>query len=186
MNKAVYHIAILLALFLVAPAEAAGETPFPDSRMKAGLSADHAGYLGLPKGTTAFRYSDIKADWVLVYVFNLYCVPCQRGAADLNWVYDKVRATGLDGRIKFLGIAAGNTVRETEYWRQKYIVPFPLIPDGDYALHTALGNVGTPYFFLIRNNGRDALDVAYSLEGAFADKDAFLDVILSHAGEDAP
>ena len=91
---------------------------------------------------------------------------------------------GQDGRIKFIGLAAGNTVREMEFWRKKFDVTFPLIPDEDYELHRLLGNVGTPFFVLARVNGPDKLDILFSREGAFEDEDAFFATILSHTSTD--
>lgn len=186
MNKTVCHIAILLLVCLLAPVGAAAEILFPDSRVEVALSGEHTEYLGLADGESSFRFSDIKADYLLFNVFSLYCPPCQRGAPDFNEMYEKIATMGLADRIKFVGLAAGNTVRETEHWRKKFNVSFPLIPDEDYVLHESLNNVGTPFFALVRVNGPDKLNILFSLEGAFTDKDAFFATILSHAGERVP
>lgn len=176
--------AALLLATLLAPATATAGQLFPDSRVEATLSNGHTAYLGLADGTSSFRFSDVKAEYLLINVYSLYCSPCQRDAQAFNEMYEKTRAMGLDGRIKFIGLAAGNTIREMEFWRKRYDVQFPLIPDEDYELHSLLGNVGTPFFVLARVVGPGNLEILFSREGAFEDEDAFFATILSQTSTD--
>ena len=176
--------AFLLLATLLAPVAAAAGEFFPDSNVEVALPEGHAEYLGLVDEVSSFRFSDVKAEYLLINVYSLYCSPCQRDAQAFNEMYEKVAALGLDGQIKFIGLAAGNTVREMEFWRKRYDVQFPLIPDEDYALHSSLGGVGTPYFVLARVNGPDKLDILFSREGAFDDEEAFFATILSHTSTD--
>ncbi|MGL1863568.1 MAG: TlpA family protein disulfide reductase [Pseudodesulfovibrio sp.] len=188
MKRAIRSILTVTASFLVAlllvPALAMAGPLFPDSTVETALSNGHTEYLGLNEGTASFRFSDVKAEYILINVFSIYCSPCQRDAGEFNEMYDKIADMGFDGRIKFIGLAAGNTVREMEYWRKKFNVQFPLIPDADYVLHQTLGNVGTPFFALARVDGPDKLSVVYSQEGAFEDKEEFFATILTHTGMD--
>ncbi|MDC0335287.1 TlpA family protein disulfide reductase [Pseudodesulfovibrio sp.] len=176
--------ASLLVVVLILPTAVMAGQFFPDSTVEIQLPGGHAEYLGLDDDAASFRFSDVKAEFILVNVFSLYCSPCQRDAADFNEMYDKIAEMGLDGHIKFIGLAAGNTVREMEYWRKKFNVQFPLIPDEDYVLHETLGNVGTPFFALARVDGPDKLTIIYAREGAFEDKDAFFATILAQTGMD--
>ncbi len=189
MERAIRSMHTMTASFLVVmllvPAIAMAGPLFPDSTVEADFSNGHTKYLGLDEGTTSFRFSDVKTEYILINVFSIYCAPCQRDAGDFNEMYDKIADMGFDGRIKFIGLAAGNNVREMEYWRKKYTVPFPLIPDGDYVLHEALGNVSTPFYVLVRVDGPDKLTMVYAQEGAFEDKEEFLATILTHSGMDA-
>lgn len=182
------RVSILAALLLTAvmglalPA-GAGDL-LPDFRAQADFSREQARYLGLDDTARLFRLSDVRTEFLLVNVFSLYCGPCRRDAPYLNEMYEKIADMGLAGRIKFLGLAAGNTPMETEAWRTRFNVPFPLISDGNYALHKELGEVGTPYFVLARVSGPGQLQVLLSQEGAFDDKDAFFDHILALTGTD--
>lgn len=177
-------VAVLLLATLLAPAAATAGQSFPDSKMEVTLSDGHRAYLGLTDETSSFRFSDVKAEYLLINVYSLYCAPCQRDAPAFNEMYEKIASMGQDGRIKFIGLAAGNTVREMEFWRKKFDVQFPLISDEDYKLHRLLGNVGTPFFVLARVNGPDKLDILFSREGAFEDENAFFAEILSHTSTD--
>lgn len=184
MKKFARIMAILLVLGV--PMAATAGDSLANSKVEASFSGEHNRYLGLDESATAFRLSDIKAELLLINLFSLYCSPCQRDAADFNEMYEKVQAMGLGGRIKFLGVAAGNTVREMEYWRKRFSVPFPLVPDQDYALHKTFGSSGTPLYVLVRVVAPDQLEVVYTREGALEDKDGFFATVLSRAGVDVP
>lgn len=173
----------LLAALCVPAVSAAGQF-FPDSVLDVDLPEGHAAYLGLAEDTASFRLSDVKTEYLLINVYSLYCSPCQRDAPAFNDMFEKVTSLGLDKRIKFIGLAAGNTVREMEFWRKRYAVQFPLIPDENYALHSLLGNVGTPFIVLARIDGPDKLEIVFSREGAFDDEEAFFATVLSHVSKD--
>ena len=44
----------------------------------------------------------------------------------------------LKGNIKIIGIAIGNTPADVQYFKEKYKVPFPLFPDEEKSIYTAL------------------------------------------------
>lgn len=177
-------VAILLAVAVFWPAVASADQFFPDAQVEVVLPEAHKEYLGLADDAASFRLSDIKAEFLLIEVYSLYCSPCQRDAPDMNALYDKVAEAGLSDRLKFIGLAAGNTEREVEFWRDRFHVEFPLIPDEEYVLHQLLGGVGTPFYVLARVEGPDALRILFAREGAFDNKDDFFASILAHVGMD--
>lgn len=182
MARAFYIIVTALVLVtLRVPAAASAGSFFPDSEIQLTLPQRHLAYLGLGNDSSSFRLSDIQAEFLLINVYSLYCSPCQRDAPAFNQMYEKIAELGMDGRIKFIGIAAGNTVREMDFWRKRYTIQFPLIPDEDYGLHKLFGDVGTPFFVLIRIDGPDRLKIVFSREGAFDDAESFFATILLHA-----
>jgi len=185
MERIIRNIIIFFFFAIVAqPAASTAGQLFPDLRVGVTLPERHASYLGLAQDASSFRLSDVKARYLLINVFSLYCTPCQRDAPAFNEMYEKIEGMDLASKIKVIGLAAGNTVREMEFWRERFKVEFPLIPDEDYELHRQLGNVGTPFFVLARVDGPDRLEVLFSLEGAFEDETVFFDTIISHARSD--
>lgn len=178
MQRTVRAIPALI-LVLLFPLLARGEMLFPDFLVEGDMPEHHIGYLGLTQGHP-FRLSDIQSEYLFIDIFSLYCTPCQKEAPDINAMYEEIEAMGLSDRIKFIGLAAGNTEREMEYWRKRYDVPFPLVPDDDFTLHRQLNSVGTPTYVLARIEGPDKLFIILVQEGAYQDKDAFFASILAN------
>lgn len=88
----------------------------------------------------------------------------------------------LKGKIKLIGIGAGNSLDEVQQFKNATEAPFPLFPDKDFTVHKALGEVNTPYFIVIKINNDGTHKVVYSEKGGFNDAQTFLDLILADAG----
>jgi len=164
-------LALLLPLMLAAPAPAADT--FPDLPLQGALGEGQAAYLGLDGGEA--KPSAIKADFLFVEVFSMYCPICQRDASTINDLYDKLQASDLSGRVRVLGIGTGNTAFEVDVYRNKFKVGFPLFNDEDYVWHKALGEEGTPAFYLVDLRGERR--IVYHSVGAIEDADAALKTI---------
>lgn len=142
-------------------------------------------YLGFQRGQT-FEISRVKADLVILEVLSMYCPYCQAEAPKVNRFYEMIESDpGLKGSVKIIGIAAGNTPLEAELFQNKYAIPFPVIPDGDFVLHQALGEVRTPYFIGVRIED-GAARVVYSQLGSFEDPESFLSLMLEASGLSVP
>ena len=169
----------LTACLLLASLPALAAGTFPDIDLQGEISPEHRAYLGVADGP--FKVSDIKAEVLVVEVFSMYCPICQREAHDVNALYERIVAEDKAGKVKFIGLAAGNTPFEVGFYRNKYSVPFPLFEDPDYLAHKAVGNVGTPaYYLLDLRSGRN--DILVFHEGEMPDKEGFLKTVLDHAG----
>ncbi|GAB6124805.1 peroxiredoxin family protein [Humidesulfovibrio idahonensis] len=152
----------------------------PDQEVKVLLTPAEAEYLGLPAGTRSFRLSQIKAEALLVEIYSMYCPRCQAEAQAVNRVFARLAASPEGKRLKFLAIGAGNSPFEVEFFRKKYQVQMPMLPDASYALHKVFGSVGTPSFFVLKP-GAKGLGVAFFQEGAFLNEDDFYAQVLRAA-----
>jgi peroxiredoxin len=187
MNRTTLLALSLLCLLLLAaqPAAAglakAGDA-LPDLEVKAAPLPGEAAYLGLPAGTKSFRLSQIKAEVLLVEIYSMYCPRCQAEAPAVNRLFERLQAAPEGGRIKFLGIAAGNSDFEVNFFRKKYQAALPLFQDADYALHKGFGAVGTPSYFLLKPApGGRGFRVLHAQEGQFGDENAFFEQLLRTA-----
>ncbi len=159
----------------------AGQT-FPAMKLIKPSDKTDLKYLGL-SGSGEFSVNQIKARAVIVQVFSMYCPYCQKDAPNINRLFGLIENNPeLKGKIKILGIGAGNTVFEVKTFKKKYAVEFPLIPDGDYKAHKILGEVRTPYFIVVKMSDAGNPEVVYSKLGAHADIEAFLADVIKLAG----
>jgi len=153
-----------------------------DLELAGPVSKAAAAYLGVSPGEGGLRLSQVKAEFLLVEVFSMYCPYCQAEAPGVNALYERLGKSPAAGRIKLLGIGAGNTPFEVDFFRDKYKVPFPLFPDQDFLCHQALSGPGTPYFMLLKADRAGGFTVLHSHMGGFGDPARFLDTLLAKAG----
>ncbi len=124
---------------------------FPKITLSVPQSASEKDYLGI-KGKGSFKLSQIKADVVIIEIFSMYCPYCQKEAPMVNELFQIIDKRGLKEKIKIIGVGAGNTLFEVDFFKNQYAVPFPLFPDESFSIHKSVGNVRTPYFFVIKIN----------------------------------
>ena len=136
-------------------------------------------YLGL-SGQGFFKLPQIKARVVIIEIFSLYCPPCVKLAPRVKELYQTIESNPeLNGKIKLIGIGAGNTVNEVQHFQRITEAPFPLFPDSDFHIHEALGGVRTPYFIVIKIHDDRTHEVIYSELGGFTNVQQFLDFLVT-------
>jgi peroxiredoxin len=181
-------IAVLM-FFSFASVDAAQSGPpkvgavLPEMELAKPKDAADLQYLGLSSGVSAFKINQIKAKAVIIEIFSMYCPYCQGEAPNINKLYQQIESNpAIRGQIKILGIGAGNSLFETNIFKKKYAIKFPLIPDEDFKLHKILGETRTPYFIVVKLAGSNPPEVIYSKLGALESVDLFLAQIVRLSG----
>lgn len=154
----------------------------PEFSLKIPEDANHRAYLGL-SGSGEFKINQIKAPLVIIEIFSMYCPYCQREAPEVNRLHQMIAGDPkVKERIKMIGIAAGNSSFEAEFFRKKYEVPFPVFPDETFAVHKCIGEVRTPYFFVVKVEKGKAPQILLSELGGLNGAEQFLKKIVDLSG----
>lgn len=183
-------VSIIAALFILAATAsvaASTEPPpvggfFPEVKLPTPADSGDIKYLGI-SGAGTFSVDQIKAQAVVIQIFSMYCPYCQKDAPNVNRLFGLMENNPeLKGKIKIIGIGAGNTPFEVATFKKKYKVEFPLIPDGDFKIYKVIGEVRTPYFIVVKLSNPKKLEVVYSRLGAHENVETFLTEIVKLAG----
>jgi peroxiredoxin len=152
---------ILLFVISFSCGSALGETkplgfaiPFPDLIFAQSLSREEQNYLGLPP-KKVFSFREISGNLILVEFLSTYCVNCQRQAPIFNEVYATIEQDPrLKGKVKMIGIAAGNNTTEVEIFKTAYRIPYPILSDARFDAHIAVGSPRTPFSIWVRRDAQ--------------------------------
>jgi peroxiredoxin len=189
LKALVTHLIFLIGfLSMSAPVAISGIAPpaegtqIPQLILPTPQNVDHRRYLRLDGGES-FQVSDIKTSVVIIEIYSLYCPYCQNEAPLLNELYQTIEKDEyFRGKIKLIGIGAGNSSFEVEAYRTTYNVAFPLFSDNDFRIHKSLGETRTPYFIAIKINDDGSHKVIYSKLGGMKDAKGFLKLIAELSG----
>jgi len=139
-------------------------------------------YLGL-SGAGHFTPADVTAPVLLVQIFSMYCPHCQRDAGNVNAFYRLMEEDpGVRGKIRVIGIGAGNSPYEVQVFRETYGVPFPLFSDGNYEMHKKFGEVRTPFYIGLRKDDQGVPRILFTRVGGIENPREFLDFLIIESG----
>lgn len=142
---------------------------------------DQRNYLGID-APGAFPLTDIRAEVVVIEVFSMYCPHCQQEAPNVNRLYQRIAADpSLDGRIKVIGIGAGNTSYEVGAFRKRFNIRFPLFPDRSHQLARQLAVRVTPTFVAYTYATDGTLHRILNAPGPLGNVEDFLTRLLERA-----
>ena len=128
--------------------------PFPDLTFTQVLSKGEQTYLGIPQ-KKSFSFKEIRGNLILIEFISTYCVSCQRQAPIFNELYSSIeKDPGLKGKVKIVGVAAGNNRTEVEIYKKEYKVPYPIISDSKFDAHMAVGSPRTPFTIWVRKEAQ--------------------------------
>jgi len=157
-----------------------GQT-FPDITFAGPVTDKEAKELGAGAGGKPFTLQQTKTQAVILVVFSMYCPFCQKEAPELNKMHTLIKSKGLSGKIRLVGLGAGNSPFEVNVFREKFSTPFPLIPDQDFAAYKLLGQVGTPFYYVLKRQG-DGFVIVDTQLGCVTSSEAFLNAALEKTG----
>jgi len=128
--------------------------PFPNLTFSQPLSKGEQVYLGISK-KKGFSFREIKGDLILVELISTYCINCQRQAPIFTELYSSIeRDPKLKGKVKMIGIAAGNNPGEVETFKKAHQIPYPIFSDPKFDAHVAVGGPRTPFTVWVRRDGQ--------------------------------
>lgn len=128
--------------------------PFPDLIFTQSLSREDQIYLGVPP-RTIFSFQEIHGNLILVEFLNTYCVTCQKQAPAFNEVYSSIeRDPRFKGKVKMIGIAAGNNLNEVQIFKKAYNIPYPILSDAKFDAHATVGSPRTPFSIWVRRDAQ--------------------------------
>jgi thiol-disulfide isomerase/thioredoxin len=174
-----------LSVWLLRPAFSADRVAelLPDFSLPLPEESSYVEYLGIQDvaGDT-FTIADIDADIVLIELFSMYCPFCQQEAPAVNELYELMKAKENSGpKVKIVGIGASNSPFEVDHFRKTFNVEFPLFPDQDMSIYTALAGAGTPGFIGIRFDDEKKGIIALRQSGGFYSAEDFLAELIDYA-----
>lgn len=129
--------------------------PFPNLLFTQSLFREERNYLGLPP-KKVFSFREITGNLILVEFLNTYCISCQKQIPVFNEVYSSIeRDPRLKGKVKMIGIAAGNNLNEVQLLKKAYHIPYPVLSDARFDAHTAVGSPRTPFSIWVRRDAQN-------------------------------
>lgn len=136
----------------------------------------HQTYLGVDPGQP-FTLDQVKADILVIEIFSMYCPICQREAPQVNTLFQRLEKV-KDQSVRLIGIGAGNSSFETEFFKKTYGIEFPLFSDDKFVIHKKIGEKGTPFFIGLKPGAPKADRVFFTHSGDIKDLDAFVAKLL--------
>jgi peroxiredoxin len=122
---------------------------FPEIALKA--PAKDKAYLGISGGD--FKVKDLKAEVILVEIFDVYCLPCQKQAPLYKQLFGLIQSNpATREKIKMIGIATGNEDAEIKKFQDHFQIPYPIISDPKFLLHEAVGGPPAPFSIIARRD----------------------------------
>lgn len=185
-NRVAGFLAIGFLICLYPQAGRCGTPPkpgdtLPEMSLAAPVSKQDKAYLGI-SDTPQFLIGDIDTQLLVLEILGVYCPVCHRQRPHINRLFHRVdKNADLAGKVKFLGIAAGGSPMETDYYIKQSKVPYPVLPDEKFVVHKKLNEPLTPYTLVATRDGK----ILYAHLGLIEDMDKFFGT-LKELADTAP
>lgn len=126
---------------------------FPECRFALLQQDRDSAYLGLAPHARVFGLTDIRSEYLFLFVYNELCTLCMAelpGVERLLALLEKDEA--LKARLKVLGIAAGSTKRSLARMRKEEGLKLVLLADDKWRFFELLGRPDLPVSYLLRRD----------------------------------
>ncbi len=127
--------------------------------------SEHRTYLGIDDGRETFKMSDIRADILVVLVFDMYCHVCGQSADNMSRLEEKLNGKTDDCRVRIIGLGRGDTQFEVETFARKFKLDFPVFSDRKHGLSDGLGVTRTPSGFAFICDANGGFELVDSFSG---------------------
>ena len=152
----------------------------PNLSFKDSLHKEEQTYLGLTAGKK-FSLKNIRCSVIIIEVFNTYCTSCPRNIPVINEVFSRTENDPkFKGKIKIIGIAAGNTREEIIAYKKTHSLSYPILSDLNFTLHKAMGNPRVPYTMGIKKNRQGKNKIIDTHQGIIDSPEPLLEIVRKH------
>ena len=139
---------------------------FPEMHCDLTLHKTSPKYFGFKKAKE-INISEIKADVLMVEVLSVYCVSCMSQTAYDRELFAMIEGNKKTaGKVKMIGIGAGNNLREVNKFIREFGVPYPVFPDYKFSQYNQVGQVRTPFKIFLRKKSSGEFIVMKTEMGA--------------------
>jgi hypothetical protein len=114
---------------------------------------------------------------VVLNFFDMYCHTCQTMAPHSKKLHQMVQQKGLGSRVDFYAIGWGNTPLESEQYRQRFGVDYPVVPDRDLTISKRFGSFRPPLMIVLERRGGSWVEKT-RIEDLRGDKEPLLAEII--------
>jgi peroxiredoxin len=151
---------------------------FPTCRVAVLNGDEDREYLELPEGAKFLQLSELKADFVLIQLYNTLCADCVAETKKLTRFFQQVEEDPeLAGRLKIIGIGVYDSNLSVVRFRKHYDVAYPLFLDKSGHIFECLGQTELPLAYLVRSRGDGSWRIELIKRGYFEPDERFLNVL---------
>jgi len=170
MTRKTAILFMIVAIFPLFAAETLPAAELVIGKPIADLTADPlvipAGYkaLGLTYSQGPVRLTDIKGEFLVLELFNRYCMSCLKQAAEIQKFYQTLREENLSEKVSVLGIGIGNSAEDLLAFKKVVPTDFPMAPDQSFDFYYSIGDLDSApaTLFLKKQEGRWLLADAHN------------------------
>lgn len=143
---------------------------------------EDAAYLGLPDGTRSFALREVPADYLLVELFNEYCLLCQKETPVYNELFKRIKDDSrLRQRMKIIGLGVGSANRQVAKFRRRQGVLFPLFADQRREVFDCLGKPELPVLYLLQRQAGGGYKLLFVHSGHVQNPAGFINTLVQLA-----